>query len=105
MFVGDTVGAGFRGSSCTLSGISQLCSSVENSRKYRQMYSADFRSSHLSRPETSSSMAIGLPFSHSAKGWLQNHSPSTGIAAHKECGFVSQIIKPSPTDRNGIQSI
>src|SRR3984957_999319 len=39
--VGETRAAMAGGSSCTLSGISQWCSAVENSEKYRQMKRAD----------------------------------------------------------------
>ena len=53
----------------------------------------------------SGSDSSGLPLSQSAKRLLHAHSPRIGAAAGKECGRASQISRPNPMARKGIQSI
>src|ERR1700722_11830314 len=79
--VGEIRAAIAGGSSCTLSGISQLCSAVLNSAKYLQVRSAAPLRNNSSLSEVSLSVGCEGRFNHIEIHLLQAQSSKMGRAA------------------------
>ena len=103
MFVGDTLAATAAGSSCTLSGISQLCSAVLYSEKYRQVCRAECRRKIRFCSEDRLRVSEGDPFNHMEISLLQAQSARNGTATRIACGRIAYTSSPSRIDASGIQ--